>query len=210
MSVAQVNVNTALPLLANGQQNAGGDTLGGQYVTELLPPRAALARAGYLFTLQVSAVATSLPSTSTVGTFLWNPPGSGVQLFLLDWTSQIVATSATCTGIGLATGFQTTTPTSITAATSAGNTIAQGVTRTPDATTVTASVATVLTAPILVHTLHHNTAAINTVGMEEITGDLKGAFMLPEGGFAHLCALGAAAAASGHTSSLMYARIPTR
>lgn len=210
MSVAQANVNVTLPLLGLGQQNMGGDTLGGQYVTELLPPRAALARAGYLYMVQVSAVATSLPATATVGNFIWNPPGSGVNLFLLDWTSQIVATSATLTGIGLALGFQTTTPTAITGATSAGNTIAQGVTRTPDPTTVTASIATVLTAPILVHTLHHNTAAINTVGMEEITGDLKGAFMLPEGGFSHLCALGAAAAASGHTSSLMYARIPTR
>lgn len=208
--VAQVNVTPTPSLLGNGLQTATGDTLGGQYVTELLPPRAALARAGFLYTVQVSAVATSLPATATIGTFLWNPPGSGVNLFLLDWTSQIVATSATCTGIGLALGFQTTTPTSITAATTAGNTIASGVTRTADSSTVTASIATVLTAPLLVHTLHHNTAAINTVGMEEITGDLKGAFMLPEGGFAHLCALGAAAAASGHTSSLMYARIPTR
>lgn len=210
MSIAQTNVNVSLPLLGLGQQTAGGDTLGGQYVTELLPPRAALARAGMLYTVQVSTVATSLPATATIGNFIWNPPGSGCNLFLLDWTSQIVVTSATCTGIGLALGFQTTTPTSITAATTAGNTISSAVTRVLDPTTVTASIATVLTAPLLVHTLHHNTAAINTVGEDEMTGDLKGAFMLPEGGFAHLCALGAAAAASGHTSSLMYARIPTR
>jgi len=210
MPLIQGNVTTAPALLGNGIQNIIADTLGGMFVSELLPPRAALARAGMLYSVQVSTVATSLPATATIGNFIWNPPGSGCLLFLLDWTSQIVATSATCTGIGLALGFQTTTPTTMTAATSAGNTIASGVTRTADATTVTASIATVLTAPILVHTLHHNTAAINTVGEDQQTGDLKGQFVIPEGGFAHLCALGAAAAASGHTSSLIYARIPTR
>jgi hypothetical protein len=63
-----------------------------------------------------AVVATSLVSTSTIGNMLWNPPGSGVRLELLRWVSQIVATSATCTGIAIAGGYQTTTPTATTAA----------------------------------------------------------------------------------------------
>lgn len=207
---AQVNITTSPALLGNGLQTAIGDPLGSQYVSELHSRYYGLARAGLIYTSYVSAVATSLPATSTIGNLIWNAPGSGCILVMLKWTSQIVATSATCTGIAIAGGFQTTTPTSLTAATSNGNTIVSAITRVPDPTSVTASVATVLTAPVVIQVLHHNTAAIATTGEDIITGDLEGSIVVPEGGFVTLCALGAAAAASGHTSSLMYARIPTR
>lgn len=206
----QVNITTAPTLLANALQTANGGPLGDQFVSELHSPDFVLARAGMVYTSYVSAVATSLAATAAIGNIIWNPPGSGVVLALTQWTSQIVATSATCTGIALALGFQTTTPTSITGPTSSGNTIVSAVTRVADPTTVVASIATVLTAGVVSWVMHHNTAAINTVGEDQISGDFKGAFIIPEGGFAHICALGAAAAASGHTSSLMWKRIPTR
>src|SRR5260221_10703016 len=51
------------------------------------------------------------------GNIIWNPPGSGVRLSILKWTSNVVATSASLTGIGIAGGFQTTSPTGLGAAT---------------------------------------------------------------------------------------------
>ncbi len=55
-----------------------------------------------------------------------------------------------------------------------------------------------------------NTAAINTVGMEMMSGEFDGEIVLEEGGYAVICALGAAAAASGHTAGLTAALVPTR
>jgi hypothetical protein len=185
------------------------DPLFNLLVTEMRGRYAELSRQGRIFSSYVATVATSLVSTSTIGNMVWNPPGSGVRLEMLKWTSQIVATSATCTGIAIAGGFQTTAPTTTTAATTTGSTNIR-------ATTLKAgsgqafSIATVLVAPVVLFPLHHNTAAINTVGMEIIAGDLEGIVTVEEGGFVTLCALGAAAAASGHTSGLLWAEIPTR
>jgi hypothetical protein len=194
--------NSDSTALVTARFGKGGELM----VSELLPAYAELALRGRVFTSYVSAVATSLAATATIGNMIWNPPGSGVKLVLLDWTSQIVATSATCTGIAIAGGYQTTTPTTTTAANVAGSMLVADTTLKAGKSKAF-SIATVLTAPVVMKVLHHNTAAINTVGMEMMSGDFKGMIVVEEGGFVTLCALGAAAAASGHTSSLTYAEI---
>lgn len=185
------------------------DAFGAVVVSGLRGKYAEHAARGGVYTSYVATVATSLISTSTIGNMIWNPPGSGVRLELLRWVSQIVATSATCTGIAIAGGYQTTTPTATTGATSTGSTRIR-------ATTLTAgqalafSIATVLTAPVIIRPLHHNTAAIATTGEDVLTGEFDGEITVEEGGFVTLCALGAAAAASAHTSGLIWAEVATR
>src|SRR5260221_241530 len=141
------------------------------------------------------------------GNIIWNPPGSGVRLSILKWTSNVVATSASLTGIGIAGGFQTTSPTGLGAATATGNTFVNGIVRIAGLAQAYGS-ATLLTAPVIIAVLHHNTAAINTVGAEQMSGDLEGSIVVDQGGFVTLCALGAAAASSGHTSSIMWEEVP--
>lgn len=180
---------------------------GDQLVTQYLGDYAAMAAKGQIYTAYTSAVALSLAATATIGCMVWNPPGSGVRIHLLEWASQIIVTDADCTGVGLAIGYQTTTPTTTTAATFYGRTLVDQVTAVAGKAKAY-NIATVLTAPLTMAVLHHNTAAINTVGMENMSGSFKGGIILEEGGFATTVALGAAAAASGWTGHLMFAEIP--
>ena len=184
-----------------------GGALGDAIVSELNPIYYQAAKEGRLFTSYVATVATSLAATATIGNMLWNPPGSGVDLVLLDWTSNIVVTSASTTGIAIAAGYQTTTPTTTTAATVAGSTYVQQTTLVTGSKAVAYSVATVLTAPVIVQVLEHNTAAIQTVGVDAVSGDFKGSIVVSPGGFVTLCALGSAVAASGHTSHLKWMEV---
>ena len=188
---------------------ARGDQLGGVMMSHLLPDYYEQANLGNVYTSYVTAVALSAPATATIGNLIWNPPGSGVKLVMLGWTSQIVATSASCTGVAIAGGFQTSAPTTVTAATSVGNTLVTATTRQMGTSqTIANKIATVLTAPVIIEVLHHNTAAINTVGMEMMRGEFKGGIVVAPGGFVTLVALGGAAAASGHTSSLTWMEVP--
>jgi hypothetical protein len=152
--------------------------------------------------------ATSLISTSAIGNIVWNPPDSGVNLALQKWTSIISVTSATCTGIALAVGYQTTTPTGLTAIDATGATYLQQPTFLTGRAKAYA-IATMLIAPVLVTLLHHNTAAINTVGGDQFSGDLEGSIIVPPGHYICMAALGAAAAASGHSSYLSWEEVPT-
>lgn len=164
-------------------------------------------RVGNLYVSYVATVATSLAATATIGNMVWNPAGSGIRVYLTKWTSQIVATSASCTGIAIAVGFQSTTPTTTTASTFSGK-LDVSSTVAVVGKAISYSIATVLTAPLTAVVLHHNTAAIATTGEDIISGDLEGSIVLEPGGFATMCALGAAAAASAHTSSLMWVEVP--
>jgi hypothetical protein len=154
------------------------------------------------------ARATSLVSTSAIGNIVYNPPDSGVNLALLKWASQILVTSATCTGIGLAIGYQPTTPTTVTVADASGSTFLQQPTLLAGKAKAYA-IATVLIAPVMVTMLHHNTAAINTVGGDQFSDDFEGQLIVPPGHFICCAATGAAAAASGHTSWLSWEEVPT-
>lgn len=196
--------------LVNGSQKVKGvaaSPAGDMLVSQNLGDYAAMALKGQAYTAYTSAVALSLAATATIGCMVWNPPGSGVRIHLLEWASQILATSATCTGVALAIGYQTTTPTTTTAATFYGRTLVDDIVAKPGKARAY-NIATVLTAPLTMWVLHHNTAAINTVGEDQMSGSFKGGIILEEGAFATTVALGAAAAASGWTGSLMFAEIP--
>jgi hypothetical protein len=167
------------------------------------------ARRNMYFALS-KARATSLGTTSQIGLIIYNPPDSGVNAVLNKWTSAVVATSATCTGMVLGIGYQATTPTTVTAADATGCTYGQlqSATVFQSGKVKAYSIATLLAAPLDAWLLHHNTAAINTVGVDQLTGDLEGMFVIPPGGIATIQALGAAAAATGHTCSLAWEEVP--
>jgi hypothetical protein len=156
------------------------------------------------------ARATSLGATAQIGLIVYNPVDSGVNLSLTKWTSAVVATSATLTGLVLGIGYQATTPTTVTVADASGSTfgLLQSPTIFNTGKAKAYSIATLLFAPLDAWLLHHNTAAINTVGGDQFTGDLEGMFTIPPGGLATIQALGAAAAASGHTCSLAWEEVP--
>ena len=192
---------------AGGLVVAAGGIGNTQLADEFYPRYSEAALAKLTYTAYAATVATSLPATATIGLTIWNPPGSGVRCALTKWTSNIVATSATCTGIGLAASYQTTTPTSVTAATATGSTfINQSALNAGQAKAY--NIATVLVIPVVIAVLHHNTAAINTVGAEQMSGDLEGHVVLDQGGLVCFTAFGAAAAASAHTMSMMWIEIP--
>jgi ABC-type transport system involved in cytochrome c biogenesis ATPase subunit len=70
------------------------------------------------------------------------------------------------------------------------------------------AIATLLFAPLAVWVLHHNTAAIATTGVDMLSDNLEGSFIIPPGGIMCMQALGAAVAAAGHSSSLMWEEVP--
>ena len=154
------------------------------------------------------ARATSLPAQASVGNIVYNPPDSGVNLALLKWQSQVLVTSATLTGIGLAVGYQPTTPTTVTGADATGCTYLQQPTFITGKAKAYA-IATVLLAPVMFTMLHHNTAAIAVTGIDQATGDLDSSIIVPPGHFVAFAAAGAAAAASGHTSWISWEEVPT-
>ena len=204
LSQLQVGVQKA----GDGQNpvQRGGQT-GEGIVSELHGRYYELASRKQVFAAYAATVATSVPALATIGLTIWNPPGSGVRLAITKWTSQVVATSSTCTGIALAGGYQTTTPTTTTAATSTGSTFINATTL-GKSQAVAYNIATVLTIPVVINVLHHNTAAIATTGEDTNAGDLEGSIVVDQGGFVCFTALGAAAAASGHTMSMMWEEIP--
>jgi hypothetical protein len=128
-------------------------------------------------------------ATSAIGLILYNPIASGVNAILYKWAAQVWATSASMTGLVLATSAQTgSAPGTTTLATRSGATLIGG-----QASSCTAySIATLTNAPSIVWPLFHNTAAIATTGADQMSGDLQGAFAIPPGAVAVLGALGAA------------------
>lgn len=160
-----------------------------------------------IFFSHVLAQATSLVNTTAVGNIVYNPSDSGVNLALLKWQSQIIATSATTTGIALATGYQSTTPTTVTVASATGSTFLQQPTLLAGKAKAYLS-ATLLVAPVVVAAMHHNTAAIAVLGVDQISGDFESMIVVPPGCYVHMVALGAAVTAAGHTSWLSWEEVP--
>lgn len=185
---------------------------GEQMVSQLHPPLYEQAVRRNLFFSTSLARATSLAAAAMVGNIVHNPVDSGVNCAVTKWQSSIHVSSATCTGIMLAVGYSTTTPTSVTVADTVGSTYATlaGATNAvlvqPKARAY--ALATFLIAPVVVWHLHHNTAGIATTGVDSMQGDLLGAIVVPPGGFFCMVAQGAAAAAAAHSSSLMWEEIP--
>jgi hypothetical protein len=161
---------------------------------------------GKMFYANSVARAMSLPATAEIGLIVWNPPDSGVVLALHKYSARVIVTSATLTGIDLAHGYQTTSPTSVTAADETGATVL-GSSLVPGKAKAYA-IATVLVAPTVAMGLLHNTAAIAVTGVDAVQGDFEGLFGVLPGGFVCFAAAGAAAAASGANASLTWEEIP--
>jgi len=159
---------------------------------------------GRLFYSYCAARATSVPATAQIGNIVHNPPGSGVNLVLGLWTIQIQVTSATTLGITLGYAVQATAPTTVTAADATGCTKFNG--GAPQAKAY--AIGTVITAPTPVMNLVHNTAAINTVGVDQVGGDFKGVWVCPPGYLVALSAITAAVATAGMTSTLVWEEVP--
>jgi len=130
-------------------------------------------------------------AAAAIGLIIYNPAGSGVNLVWHLWTATVWATSVNMTGMVLAINTQPTLPTGLTAATLTGNTLLTGSTGLTTGAAAAYSIATII-APVIAWPLFHNTAAINTVGAELISGDLKGAFASAPGTCTVMGALGAA------------------
>lgn len=143
-------------------------------------------------------------NTTYTGHLLWNPVGSGVNLVLSEVDLAVSVTSATMTGIALASAAQATTPTSTTVIERQGNMFLGGA-----AGAVLAYKAATLTAAgTAFKLLMHNTAAIATTGVDRINIDLGDGVIVPPGYWVALAALGAASASAAVGSTFTYAEIP--
>jgi hypothetical protein len=145
----------------------------------------------HYFALCLSQNVALYTATAGIGLIVYNPPTSGVNMVPFLWGCQVWATSATMTGLMLAVNSQPTLPATVTAATLTGKCLLTGSTGLAVGKCAAYSIATII-APVAVWPLFHNTAAINTVGAEVISGDLRGTFGFAPGTCAVLGALGAA------------------
>lgn len=180
--------------------------LGELGVSEVMPRYSSLAQSGLLFTARAALQATSLAGTALVGLQVWNR-SQGVNLHLTKLGGNIVATSATQTGLALAFGAQpvTTAPTGQAAASSVINNLIGGAA--PAALALAAG--TFAAACVAQLDLLHNTAAIATTGEDPgFYLDLEGSIVIPPGQYAAIIALGAAGAASSNNLWMQWAELP--
>jgi hypothetical protein len=162
---------------------------------------------GRMFFSYCAARATSVPATAQIGNIIYNPSTSGVNLIMAKWNAQIQVTSATTLGFTFGTSAQLTTPTTTTVADAYGCTLLNppGFTK---GQAIAYAIATIVTAPAPVFLMGHNTAAINTVGVDHIEGDFDGMFIVPPGNVVAISAITAAVAAAGMTSTLTWIEEP--
>lgn len=161
-----------------------------------------------LFTAYSAGTAMTVVGTGMVGLQIWNgsPVVNGVNLVLLKVSGFISVTSATTTGIVLATGIgQVNAPTGQTAITRSGNNFI-GATASQ---ALALNAGTFSNAPTAVFVLMHNTAAIASTG-EDIgfNMDLEGSIIIPPQSYACLATLGATAAAAAVTCNIMWEEVP--
>ena|SRR5712664_4169821 len=163
---------------------------------------------GRIFTAYAAAQATSLVGTAMVGLQLYNGSSgsNAVNLVLLKVGGFILVSSATQTGVVLASGIgQLSAPSAQTAATRSANNFIGGAG--PSALATAAG--TFTNAPTAFLNLMHNTAAIATTG--EDTGyfaDLEGSIIVPPQTYVAFAALGAAGAALSNQHHIMWMEVP--
>lgn len=161
-----------------------------------------------VFSCYSAARAITVVGTGLVGLQLWNgsPVSGGVNLVLLKTGGMITVTSATTTGIILATGLgQVTAPSGQTSADAVKNNFLGG--PPPNATAIAAG--TFTAAPTGIATLMHNTAAIAATGEDPgYLIDLEGSIIVPPQAYVAICALGATGAAASWTGFIMWEEVP--
>ena len=132
-------------------------------------------------------------ATAAIGLQIYNPISSQVNLVIHKWAYIVRTTATTTTGGVLAVTPQPLlAPTSPVSSTLQGRTLLTGTTGLQGGSCMATTTCTLATAPVVCWPLFHNTAAINTVGAEIISGDLQGAFAFAPGMVAVFAVLGAA------------------
>lgn len=206
-------------MLLQGNQGQTGKQLGqnltvgfGEFseilVSELMPRYYEQTVRKNVFTAYAAAQATSLVGAAMVGLQVYNgsPLVNGVNLVLLKAGGFVLATSATQTGVVLATGTgQVSAPTGQTAATRSSNNFIGG--SAPQALALTAG--TFTNAPTAFVDLMHNTAAIATTGEDQgYSIDFEGSVIIPPQCYVAFAAIGAAGAAGSNQHHLMWMEVP--
>lgn len=160
-----------------------------------------------LFYAYTTAATLTASNTTYTGHGLYNGSSgsSAVNLVLQKVGVGVSVTSASMTGIALGySSGQNIVPTGQTAATQVGNLYLGGAA--PLATAFKA--ATLVTAGTPLFPIMHNTAAINTVGVDQVVMDFEGSVIVPPGGVITLLALGAASASSAVTAAFFWEEVP--
>ena len=166
------------------------DNLGGLIVSKGDYKDMTLGRKHFFAFCQTQDVA-KWDATAAIGLIISNPVGSGVNCVFNKWSVTVWATSINMTGMVLTVAPQPAIPTTTTAATLSGSTLLTGSVGLIQGAASAYSVATV-GQPVIVWPLFHNTVAINIVGAEVISGDLKSAIGIAPGTALCIGALGAA------------------
>lgn len=177
-------------------------------VSELQPRYYEQAYRKNLYTAYAAAQATSLVGTAMVGLQIYNgsPVAGGVNLVIMKVGGFVAVTSASATGLVLATGSgQLIAPTGQTAATRVTNNFIGS--QSPQGLALTGG--TFTNAPTALLALMHNTAAIATTGEDQgYQFDLEGSLIIPPQSYVCVAALGAALSASGGFHHIMWAEVP--
>ena len=202
------------PLALPTKAQSGGNTNGvpsGFYnelvVSEFAPRYSNLAKLGKVFVARAALQTLSASGTAMTGLIVWNSSSvnNGVDMHLMKATGDVAVTSASLTGIALATSAQVAVPGTTTAASSQTSTYIG----TGNGAGIAYNVATVTTAPTARMDVMHNTAAIGTTGEDQgFLIDFEGSIIIPPQTLVCFVALGAASAASAVNLNLMWAELP--
>ena len=146
-------------------------------------------------------------ATAAIGMIIYNPSTSGVNMIPKLWSANVTITSAAMTGMVMCVSPQLITPTTVTAATLTGKSLLTGSTGLTVGECTAYSIATIITAPVIVWPLFTNYAAVQTTGAIQMNGDLKGAIGFAPG---TVCVIGAMAAAGVDVDlGLTWEEVPT-
>jgi hypothetical protein len=210
--MAQVGGNVGIqgPLIANlSDAPFSMDKQGAMMVSTLAARYYNNAYFGNVFGAYAAGVATSLAGTAMVGLQIWNGSSgsTAVNIVLTRVSGFIAVTSASTTGLVIATGTgQTTAPTSTTAVTRSGSNFIGSA----YASKVTAyNAGTFVNAPTALIPVMHNTAAIATTGEDPgYQVDIDGGLIIGPNCYAAMAALGAAGAASSCFHYMQWIEVP--
>jgi hypothetical protein len=189
----------------SGNPNAEQLWMGELAVSEVMPRYSALTKSGFMFSTRSPLVALSLAGAAMTGLIVWNSsPAGGTDMHLLKASGNVVATSATMTGIAIATFTgQINAPTTPTALAVRNNYLGG-----PTGVGQAYSGGTLVNTPVASFDVLHNTAAIAVSGEDNgFLVDLEGSYVLPPQTGACFVALGAASAAAAVNLSLLWAEL---
>lgn len=196
------NVNFGDAAFSQGKQ-------GEIYASNLAPRYYALNYYGKVFGAYAAGVATTVVGTGMVGLQVWNGSSgsSAVNLAILRVSGFVTVTSATTTGLAVATGTgQAAAPTGQTGITRSGSNFV-GSNYTSQATAYNAG--TYTNAPTALFPVLHNTAAIATTGEDAgYSVDLEGQLIIAPGCYVAMAALGATAGTAACFHYISWIELP--